>query len=288
GEELAAIWRGASEYEGKLPDAGVEARLGAVDWRRDEVVLYVGRMIAAKGAQAVVAAMPAVLRERPAARFVLVGHGPLREPLESLVWALERGDEALVRRIVGAASLVEDDPHAEGLAGVGAWLDALEARGELEDYLAQAARSRLGERVVFTGYLTHDHLRFLFPVADVAVFPSLVREAGPLVFLEALASEVFPLGTYFGGMAASIDEAGEVVPARVAERMKLRTPDAPEGGMVRDIVQGTVAALADAEDYGGPLRDMVSARHDWRSVAARLRDVLSRSTGARRDGNGGG
>ena len=42
--------------------------------------------------------------------------------------------------------------------------------------------------MIFTGYLTHRELRHLFPCCDAAVFPSLVKEAGPLVFLEALAS----------------------------------------------------------------------------------------------------
>ena len=49
--------------------------------------------------------------------------------------------------------------------------------------------------MIFTGYLTHRELRYLFPCCDVAVFPSIVAEAGPLVFLEALASGVSPLGT---------------------------------------------------------------------------------------------
>ena len=273
--DLLGLWTAASDYEGKLPDAEVERRLEEVDWADDEVVLFVGRLIAAKGIQAVVAALPAVLRERPRARLLVVGHGPLREALESLVWAMERRDAALVRRILAEAGRLGDDEASEGLTTVAAWMDALEARGELEAYLDQAARSRLGERVTFTGYLAHEELRLVFPLADVAVFPSLVREAGPLVFLEALACGVFPLGTYFGGMAASIDEAGEAVPRAVADRMKLRTPDAPEGGMIEDIVDGTVAALAERQAWRGPLREMVSRRHDWRTVARRLTTALA-------------
>ena len=53
------------------------------------------------------------------------------------------------------------------------------------------------DQVVFTGYLNHDALRHLFPCCDVAVFPSLIPEAGPLVFYESLASGCVPLGTYF-------------------------------------------------------------------------------------------
>ena len=51
----------------------------------------------------------------------------------------------------------------------------------------------------------HHELQHLFPCCDAGIFPSIVKEAGPLVFLEALASGCFPLGTYFAGMKASID-----------------------------------------------------------------------------------
>jgi hypothetical protein len=55
------------------------------------------------------------------------------------------------------------------------------------------------------------------PCCDVAIFPSVVAEVGPLVFLEALASGAFPLGTYFAGMAASINSvAGDPQAARLA------------------------------------------------------------------------
>ena len=36
-------------YDAKLPDSDLEVKLGAVDWERDDVLLYVGRLIAAKG-----------------------------------------------------------------------------------------------------------------------------------------------------------------------------------------------------------------------------------------------
>jgi glycosyltransferase involved in cell wall biosynthesis len=42
--------------------------------------------------------------------------------------------------------------------------------------------------VVFTGHLEHNALCHLFPCCDLAVFPSIVAEAGPLVLIEAMAS----------------------------------------------------------------------------------------------------
>lgn len=103
-----------------------------------------------------------------------------------------------------------------------------------------------------------------------------MREAGPLVFLEAMAAGVFPLGTYFGGMAASIDAVAEHVPGAPADRMKLRTPDAPAGGIVSDIADRVNETLDDPTELGPQLRDYVEARHDWRAVARRLSDALDR------------
>ena len=76
---------------------------------------------------------------------------------------------------------------------------------ELDAYFETTQRVICPERVIFTGYLTHAQMKYLMPCCDVAIFPSIVPEGGPLVLLEALASGCFPLGTYFAGMAAHID-----------------------------------------------------------------------------------
>lgn len=271
---LERLWAESADYPLKEPDAGLENVLGRIDWEGDDILLFVGRLIAAKGVQYVLAALPSVLRRRPRARLVLVGHGPLREPLETMVRALDRGDEALLRRVVELGGRVEDAKAPVGFTAVGQWLDDLARRGELGAYMEAAREAGIADRVVFTGYLTHDRLRHLFPAADVAIFPSRVREAGPLVFLEAMAAGVFPLGTYFGGMAASIDGTAETLPRDVVERMKLRTPDAEGGGIVADIADGVVAALESTAELGPLLRQHVEQRHDWRSVARRLRETL--------------
>lgn len=272
--DLERIWAGSADYPLKEPDAGLEDALGRIQWEEDDVLLYVGRLIAAKGVQYVLAALPSILRRRPGARLVLVGHGPLREPLETMIHALDRADEALLRRVVELGGRVEDATGPPGFTAVAGYLDDLAARGELQTYLESAAEAGIGERVVFTGYLTHDRLRYLFPATDVAIFPSRVREAGPLVFLEAMAAGVFPLGTYFGGMAASIDATAETLPPDAVERMKLRTPDAERGGIVADIADRSVAALEDTTAIGPLLRQHVEERHDWRAVSRRLRATL--------------
>ena len=121
--------------------------------------------------------------------------------------------------IVDSGRILEGDPDGAGgvarrSARCSAFFADLEARGELDALLRAGARSTCArDRVIFTGYLTHHELQHLFPCCDAGIFPSIVKEAGPLVFLEALASGCFPLGTYFGGMKASIDAIADLLPA---------------------------------------------------------------------------
>jgi glycosyltransferase involved in cell wall biosynthesis len=272
-EEALAVGRG---YASRVPDAGLEAQLDTVDWEHGRTLLYVGRLISAKGVQEVVAALPLILQRTPQMRLLVVGHGPLREPLEAMLWALEHGARALFAEIVARGRALEGDPEGEGggheLTKVAAFLEDLRARGDLDAYFEAGRRHVRRDRVIFTGYLTHRELRHLFPCCDAAVFPSVVKEAGPLVFLEALASGSFPLGTYFGGMKASIDSVAEVLPPEVAQVMKL--DPAPER-TVADIVHHVPMALEAGEQHREALFRVARDRYDWSSVSRTLAHELN-------------
>ncbi|HEX8211562.1 MAG TPA: glycosyltransferase family 4 protein [Longimicrobium sp.] len=271
-DEALAAGRG---YVAKLPDAELETKLAGVDWEREPTLLYVGRLISAKGVQEVVAALPLLLERNPEMRLVVVGHGPLREPLEAMLWALEHGARGVFADIVARGREMEGDPEGEGgsteLTKVARFMDNLRERGELDAYFDAGQRHVRRDRVIFTGYLTHAELRYLFPCCDAAVFPSVVKEAGPLVFLEALASGAFPLGTYFGGMKASIDSVATVLPPEAAEAMKL---DPSPERTVADIVRHVPIALEMGERHKEALFRVARDRYDWSSVSRTLSEEL--------------
>jgi len=266
-DALAAAFRSASDYAQKYPDAELEEAL-AVLADDAPTVLFVGRLIGAKGIHAVVAALPDVLERVPDARLVVVGHGPEREPLEGLVAALATGEPARVRRVLEAARRLEGSTDAAPPPEVEEALVRALVR-------APAGCAMLAEpgRVLFTGYLAHAELALLFPCADVGVFPSVVLEAGPLVFLEAVASGVFPVGTEAGGMAHSIAEAGEVVTATDRQAMKL-PPD--HRALVPALASAIPAALRAAPAAREALATLARERWDWRSIAASLASTLDR------------
>jgi glycosyltransferase involved in cell wall biosynthesis len=263
------------KYETKAPDADLEDKLQQVDWEHDAVLLFVGRLISAKGIQSGLAALPLLLAEDPGIRLIVVGHGPLREPMEAFLWGLEHGDRDLVERIVDCGRLLEGDP--DGAAGSRAlgkvkwFFHDLEQRGELDRYFELAREHVRADRVIFTGYLTHHELQHLFPCCDAGIFPSIVKEAGPLVFLEALASGCFPLGTYFGGMKASIDAIAELFPPEIADAMKIDPMDT-----VADIVTNVSTALRFGVRYKDVLSRVAAERYDWTSVGRKLAYELDR------------
>ncbi len=270
-QDLRRTLAQASDYTAKHTDTDCEKKLRAVDWEQEKILLFVGRLIASKGIHGVIAALPSILRKEPNTRLVVVGHGPLREPLEAMLWALDNGKRELFNNILLWGKYLEGAREPDPLTHVQRYLEQLEASGELDAYFETAQKLHISDRVIFTGYLTHRELCHLFPCCDVAVFPSIVAEAGPLVFLEAMASGVFPMGIYFAGMAASIDSVAGDVPAEVQELMKLRQE---EQHTVADIVGDTLGALALDRAHVQDFRKVAVERYDWKAVGQKLRRTL--------------
>ncbi|MFN2636117.1 MAG: glycosyltransferase family 4 protein [Gemmatimonadaceae bacterium] len=269
--QLTQLVQRSSAYDGKRPDASAGTKLEAIPWTTAPTLLFVGRLIAWKGIQSLIAALPPVLAKEPELRVLVVGHGPLREAMEAFVWALRHEDRAMIEAIVDEGRAIDGSAQEDqSLADVKDFYAKLKERGGTEAYFAQARLCVREDSVVFTGYLTHNELQHLFPCCDVGVFPSVVREAGPLVFLEALASGCFPLGTYFGGMAASIDAVGEELPGDVAEIMKL-----DPANTVEELTRKIPLALAAAPTYRETLSRVARERYDWSSVSEKFMREIS-------------
>lgn len=267
---VAAALADAAAYDGKAPDVGAEDALRGVDWDGGQVLLFVGRIIAAKGLHCVIAALPTILRAAPRARLVVAGHGPLREPLEALLHALRTGNRPLAEWIA-AGDPAGHRLDVERMDGVPEYWAALEREGRLDAYHADAARLLRPDTVTFVGYMTHRELAWIFPCCDVGIFPSMVRESGPMVFLEALASGCFPIGTYFAGTRDKIDSVAPFLDAGDADAMKLRP--APEQ-LAADIARVVPRALALGNRYAATLRTIAEQQYDWRPIAERLAHTL--------------
>ena len=146
GPELRALFAATSDYDPKAPDADLAEKLRAVSWEDEPILLFVGRLISAKGLQEILAALPLILERIPELRLVVVGHGPLREPIEALLWAMQHGDRSLFEKIVAWGRALEGDPSgetaAEAFTKVQCFLSDLQAREEADSYFRTAPAAR--------------------------------------------------------------------------------------------------------------------------------------------------
>lgn len=262
-----ATWLQQTGYgQAKIPDVDNLRRLTDTAITQEKNLIFVGRLIANKGLYTLLTALPGILSLHPGTRLIIVGHGPQRAVLESLVCALSAGDADLFCQLLCLGLEMEGQEMA-AFSPVAAYLE----QETWVKYVAMAQQYLSPDRVIFTGYLEHTALCHLFPVCDVAIFPSVLAEAAPLVFLEAMASGCFPIGTDFAGMAACIQAAASVLPADIGNIMRLR-PDPAH--TVTDIIQQTTRALQTDGAYRQTLRDRVVVEHDWQQISERLRQDL--------------
>jgi glycosyltransferase involved in cell wall biosynthesis len=204
------------------PAAAADA-LAGVDPDADRIVVFVGKLIASKGAELLLAAWPLVLARVPAARLVIVGFGGFRAGLEQLAADLAAGDLAAARATRGE--------HGEELALLQAFLDGLDDAAA-RDYAAAAAGLRA--RVSWVGRLDHAELADLLPAAEAMVVPSTFPEAFGMVAAEAAACGALPVVARHSGLA------------EVAATLAVAVPEAARPLLAFDLGPQAVEQLAGA------------------------------------------
>ncbi len=252
-QRLAALPRSAAGAAfARDTDAAARA-LAAVDGR---LVAFVGKLIASKGVELLLAAWPLVAAEHPDARLVIVGFGAMRDGLERLAAQLAAGDLAAARQTRGedGRELPELTTFLDGLAGA--------AR---DAYVAAAGA--LAGRTSWTGRLEHDELADLLPAAEALVVPSTFPESFGMVAAEASACGTLPVVARHSGLAEVSEALAERVPA--AARPWLSFDVGP--GAVCELAACLNGWLAAPEDVRARTREAIAAvtreRWSWDGVA---------------------
>jgi glycosyltransferase involved in cell wall biosynthesis len=235
--------------------AEAAAALGALELGRDRVVVYVGKLIASKGVELLLAAWPFVLGRVPDARLLVVGFGAFRERLESLATALARGDLETARglRSEGGRELPE----------LAAFLDALGP----EAAAYRAAADGMTDRIHWAGRLEHDELADVFPAADAMAMPSTFPEAFGMVAAEGAACGALPVVAGHSGMAEVARALADAVPPEA--RPWLTFEVGPHA--VTQLAEDLASWLEAPADVRGRTRDaivgVVRERYSWDGVA---------------------
>lgn len=73
------------------------------------------------------------------------------------------------------------------------------AKTDYEQSLVELAKP-VSTAIIFTGFMPHDKLRYVYSAADIVVLPSVWQDPCPLVVLEAMASGTCLISTAVGGV----------------------------------------------------------------------------------------
>jgi glycosyltransferase involved in cell wall biosynthesis len=240
------------------------AAIGTVE-PDDRLVVFVGKLIASKGVELLLAAWPLVLQREPAARLLVVGFGGFREGLEALAAHLGAGDLEAARAQRG-----EDGRELPWLA---AFLDGLDP--ERAAAYREAARE-LPRRVAWAGRLEHAELADLLPAAEAMAVTSTFPEAFGMVAAEAAACGALPVVANHSGLGEVARTLAAAVPERAGEWLSFQVGP----GAVDELAAGLGGWLAAPEDLRQATRAaMVAAtreRYSWDGVA---RTVIAAARG---------
>ena len=252
--ELDAVTDYRNAYVQKLPDDNATTKLAGIDLDKP-VLLFVGALTAGKGLQGLLCAMSMALRNNPDIQLAIVGAGAYRESLEAFIHLLSTGD----RQLLDAMAAQGFDLDYSDMTG--GWEDVQYALANHADEILEASKL-LKERVHFIGRLNHDELKYLFPIVDLAVFPSVVPEAYPLVLMESLSNGVLPMVSYFSGFTDGIDELEDVIPDSLLQYMRI--PMDPSERIVT-MAKNLDSLLASPElaTIKPQLRKVACDRYDW-------------------------
>lgn len=229
----------------------------------DRLVVFVGKLIASKGVELLLAAFPLVLAREPRARLVVVGFGAFRDGLERLAAQLDAGDLESA-----AATRGEDGRELPQLAAFFAGL------ADAEAYRAAAAGLR--ERVAFAGRLDHDELADLLPAAEAMAVTSTFPEAFGMVAAEAAACGALPVVADHSGLGEVARTLAAAVPPEARDWLSFEVGD----DAVVQLAGALAGWLAAPDDVRAATREAIvettRARYSWDGVA---RTVIAAAQG---------
>jgi len=263
--ELEAVRDYSDSYDHSLPDSDLNDHLRRIPWDQ-HVLLFVGALTVGKGLQSLITALPFVLQKRPLTHLVIVGAGAYREVLEAYVFAIENSNRELILHFINKGNDLDRNELT------GPWEDVKHFLSQSQNFEALLKIGKgIENHTHFLGQLDHSRLPYLFPCADLAIFPSVIPEAYPLVLMESLSNGVLPIVTYFSGFKDGVDELIGFLGKSITDKIKIPMDNELR---VQTIINNLGDLLSDEsiKTLGTTLRKIAVENHDWNLKAS---DMLS-------------
>lgn len=249
----------------RRPQAYPSASLSS---RGDQWIAFLGKLSLEKGVHCLIAAAPEIIARVPQARLLLIGDGVAREHLILMRDALAVGNLDRAAEAMRLSAETSPEDYAEWVAGYWASLD-------LATYRRQAMAADLKHRIVFTGYQSASQVARLITRADLLVIPSLIKEAFPLVSVEALSSGLMFVAPYVGGLAPLIDQ----VAAEIDEVGLLAHITYQSDRMIAELIDRVSQLLrhtadeAKRHELASACRRFAMKHYDWTNIVSRIESV---------------
>jgi glycosyltransferase involved in cell wall biosynthesis len=229
----------------------------------DRLIVFVGKLIASKGVELLLAALPLVLAREPRARLLIVGFGAFRQGLEGLARDLERGDLEAARAL--------RSEHGAELPHLAAFLDSLE---DVDAY--RTAARGMTDRIAWAGRLDHSELPDVLPAVEAMAVPSTFPEAFGMVAAEAAACGALPVVAAHSGLAEVARTLGAAAPEEARAWLTFQVGP----GAVRELADDLCAWLEAPAELRAETRDAIVAAtresYSWDGVA---RSVIAAARG---------
>ena len=250
-------------------DRDIKEKISSLDFSQP-VLLFVGALTAGKGLQSLITALPVIYKEYPHTQLLVIGAGDFRERLEALIYALANRDMELLHYLSSSMS-ESNNAQADPL-----WEDVVYYLGQLENPDAYFVHSAdLLKQIKFLGRFNHNQLSYIFPCADLAVFPSVIPEAYPLVLMESLANGVLPVVSYFSGFQDGVDELEQYLSKSLVNHLKI--PIEKEiriATLAENIIE--LLSIVKARDYSRELSMIAQTNYDWSHRAKQMVEAYTK------------
>ena len=248
------------------PDEDCLGKLEEIDWEREPAIVFSGKLVAGKGVQLLLAAFPELLNRNPHSRLIVAGEGSFRPVLEALMWGLEAGVAWVIEKVISEGWALEGKARRP-LEYLGAYIEKC---GGTDAFLGRTKGTPFSEKVVFTGWLSHEQLAPLLSLARSTVLPSIVPEASPMVIGESLACATPIVVSDAGGSRALLDLF--LRPTNL-ETDRFTAPTDPACDFPTRLAEALAYALTLDGETRSPLRKAVEP-YSWREIPNRILSAI--------------
>ena len=154
------------------------------------------------------------------------------------------------------------------------FLERLEKQGILDDFFIKAKELDFYNKVHFTGIMSHDELRYMMPLADVFVAPSIFTEAFGTVAAEALACGVLPVLTYDYGFKEVRDNIYKKLDEESLHKLPLlRLNEDFIDNLAKNIISILDFHKRKDSDFRSKCHNIASSSYSWTGITSEYENL---------------